>query len=345
MIPAQSRAASCSLAHRGLASLPLSSRVHHAPGPGCESTGAGCTRQPDADRRACDGPAGRCGPDGLPDPAPRGLGLRALLRGGRDHELGRHHDRPRHGWRDCASRIRRRLRSPLRRGDDPDDGGLRHYRRPSPSGPCAGPIASALHEPELAPLLRILAADLVIAATAAVYSGILVAQGRFCHERRHAVVGQRGPNSVRPYSSSSRVGPRAARASPLRQDRWYSSRSVACFSGIALFGADRVSFPQLWGETRLLAGAQVALRLSHSLDLPAVKYFVGAAVPVGLYAGANAVCGAAIMLFMPSNGIVLQSLVRSRSQGRSDEAKRTGGVVRAGRACLRRRPVRPLRAQ
>ena len=32
----------------------------------------------------------------------------------------------------------------------------------------------------------------------------------------------------------------------------------------ALFGADRVSYPQLWGETRLLAGAQVALRLSHS---------------------------------------------------------------------------------
>lgn len=196
-------------------------------------------------------------------------------------------------------------------------------------GACAGPIASALHEPELAPLLRILAADLVIAATAAVYSGILVAQGRFAMSAAMLLWG-----SVAQLCSAI-----------LFLEQGWSARGACLaiatgslvqltigrvFSGIALFGADRVSFPQLWGETRLLAGAQVALRLSHSLDLPAVKYFVGAAVPVGLYAGANAVCGAAIMLFMPSNGIVLQSLVRSRSQGRSDEAKRTGELFVRG---------------
>jgi O-antigen/teichoic acid export membrane protein len=91
-------------------------------------------------------------------------------------------------------------------------------------------------------------------------------------------------------------------------------------SGVGIFSRERVRFSELWSETRLLAGAQAALRVSQSLDLLAVKVFLMSPAVAGLYAGAQNIGFAAVMLFQPTTPVVLQSLSKSRLDGNHAEA-------------------------
>jgi O-antigen/teichoic acid export membrane protein len=95
-------------------------------------------------------------------------------------------------------------------------------------------------------------------------------------------------------------------------------------SGLPLFSAERVAFSELWAQTRLLAAAQVALRVSQGMDLLAVKYFLGSPAVAGLYAGAQNIGFAALMLFQPTAPVVLQSLSKSRREENPAEAARVG---------------------
>jgi O-antigen/teichoic acid export membrane protein len=79
-----------------------------------------------------------------------------------------------------------------------------------------------------------------------------------------------------------------------------------------LFGRERMPVSELWMHMRWLGGTQVLLRISERMDLVAVKYFLGSAAIVGLYAGSQNIAFAAFMIFSPSNSIVLQSVSASR---------------------------------
>ncbi|MEN9469429.1 MAG: hypothetical protein RL630_1162, partial [Verrucomicrobiota bacterium] len=95
-------------------------------------------------------------------------------------------------------------------------------------------------------------------------------------------------------------------------------------SGLRFFSTERVPFSELWSQTRLLAAAQVALRVSQGMDLLAVKYFLGVPALAGLYAGAQNIGFASLMLFQPSTSVVLQSLSKSRREENPAEAARVG---------------------
>jgi O-antigen/teichoic acid export membrane protein len=97
---------------------------------------------------------------------------------------------------------------------------------------------------------------------------------------------------------------------------------VRAMSGLRFFSADRVPFSELWAQTRLLAAAQVALRISQGMDLLAVKFFLGVPALAGLYAGAQNISFASLMLFQPSTSVVLQSLSKSRREENPAEAAR-----------------------
>jgi O-antigen/teichoic acid export membrane protein len=84
-----------------------------------------------------------------------------------------------------------------------------------------------------------------------------------------------------------------------------------------------VAFADLWGHTRLLAGAQLALRISQSMDLLAVKFFALSPALAGLYAGGLNISQAGLLLFGPTEGVLLQSMAKSRREGNHDEAQRT----------------------
>lgn len=189
----------------------------------------------------------------------------------------------------------------------------------------AQPIADSFQSQDLAHLLRILSAELFLGSLAGVYSGILVAQGRF------ALSG-----ILQLARSAAQLG-----AAVLLVERgWLAAGACAAIvagsavqvcigravSGIRVLSRDRVGFAHLWGHTRLLAGGQIALRVAQTMDLLAVKFFTGSAGPAGLYAGASSTSVAAVTLFSPSSVIVLQSMAQSRREGRPQEAARTGEI-------------------
>jgi O-antigen/teichoic acid export membrane protein len=93
-------------------------------------------------------------------------------------------------------------------------------------------------------------------------------------------------------------------------------------SGVEMISRDRVGFSELWGETRLMAGAQVALRVSQSMDLVAVKYFLLSPAFAGLYAGVQNIGFAAMLLFQPTMPVVQQSLSKSRLAENHAEAEK-----------------------
>ena len=84
-----------------------------------------------------------------------------------------------------------------------------------------------------------------------------------------------------------------------------------------------MAFADLWGHTRLLAGAQLALRISQSMDLLAVKFFALSPALAGLYAGGLNISQAGHLLFGPTEGVLLQSMAKSRRGGNHVEAQRT----------------------
>jgi O-antigen/teichoic acid export membrane protein len=71
-----------------------------------------------------------------------------------------------------------------------------------------------------------------------------------------------------------------------------------------------------------MAGAQLALRVSQSMDLVAVKYFLLSPAFAGLYAGVQNIGFAAMMLFQPTTPVVQQSLSKSRLAENHTEAEK-----------------------
>jgi O-antigen/teichoic acid export membrane protein len=172
-------------------------------------------------------------------------------------------------------------------------------------------IAGAMNSPGLAPLLRILAWDLPIGALAGLHIGILTAQGKFLKSAISVLAGwlfQLMAAVVLVGGGMAAQGAAwavvASGGAQLLIARW--------MSGVPMFGRERAAFSELWKESRLIGAAQVALRICQTMDLPAVKYFLGLPAAAGLYAGAQNIGFAGLMLFLPVNPIVQQSLSRSR---------------------------------
>ena len=187
----------------------------------------------------------------------------------------------------------------------------------------AEPLAHLLRSPAIAPLLRILSADFAVGAIAGIYTGILVAQGRYGLSAMTAVAAiltqllaaffliERGL-----LAAGACWAVVAGAGVQLVVGRWAS--------GIAFFSRDRVPFGNLWGHTRLLAGAQLALRISQSMDLLAVKFFAVSPALAGLYAGGQNIGQAGFMLFGPTQSVLLQSMAKSRREENHIDAARTG---------------------
>lgn len=183
-------------------------------------------------------------------------------------------------------------------------------------------LAHLLRSPGIALLLRILSVDLVTGTLAAVYSNILVAQGRY---------------GLSAMTTLAAVAAQLVFALLLVERGFLATG--ACFavvagsavqliagrlaSGIAIFSRDRVPFGDLWGHTRLLAGAQLALRITQSMDLLAVKFFAVSPSLAGLYAGGQNISQAGLMLFGPTQGVLLQSMAKARREGNHADAART----------------------
>lgn len=187
----------------------------------------------------------------------------------------------------------------------------------------AQPLADLMRSPGIAPLLRVLSVDFALGAVADTYVGILVAQGRYG------------------WSAATNL---AAMATQLLAAFFFVEQGFlalgACLavvagavvqlgigrwaSGVAFFSGDRAPFGDLWGHTRLLAGAQLALRVSQSMDLLAVKFFAVSPALAGLYAGGQNISQAGLLMFFPSQSVLLQSMAKSRREGSHDEAARTG---------------------
>lgn len=187
----------------------------------------------------------------------------------------------------------------------------------------AQPLADLLRSPAIAPLLRILSVDFALGTVAGIYVGILVAQGRYGLSAMTAVAAiltqllaaffliERGL-----LAAGACWAVVAGAVVQLVMGRWAS--------GIAFFSRDRVPFGDLWGHTRLLAGAQLALRISQSMDLLAVKFFAVSPALAGLYAGGQNIGQAGFMLFGPTQAVLLQSMAKSRQEENQADAARTG---------------------
>ena len=187
----------------------------------------------------------------------------------------------------------------------------------------AQPLADLLRSPGIAPLLRILSADFAMGAVAGIYGGILVAQGRYGLSALTALLAtttqllaafffvERGL-----LAAGACWAVVAGSVVQLVIGRWAS--------GIPFFSRDRVPFGDLWGHTRLLAGAELALRMTQSMDLLAVKFFAISPSLAGLYAGGQNIGQAGLLMFGPTQGVLLQSMAQSRRDGNHDEAARTG---------------------
>jgi O-antigen/teichoic acid export membrane protein len=187
----------------------------------------------------------------------------------------------------------------------------------------AQPLADLLRSPAIAPLLRILSADFAVGSVAGIYVNILVAQGRYGLSAATNLAAM----ATQLLAAFFFVGQGflalgaclavvAGAVVQLGMGRWAS--------GIAIFSRDRVPFGDLWGHTRLLAGAQLALRITQSMDLLAVKFFAVSPSLAGLYAGGQNISQAGFMTFGPTQGVLLQSMARSRRKEKNDEASRTG---------------------
>ncbi|MBU3666504.1 MAG: lipopolysaccharide biosynthesis protein [Chthoniobacterales bacterium] len=193
----------------------------------------------------------------------------------------------------------------------------------------AGPIADLFRSPNIAPLLRLLSLDLALGTVAGIYVNVLIARGR--------------------YALSAATSLSAACAQLLTAfffvERGYLALGACAaavigsavqlalgraVSGIPFFSRDRVAFGDLWGHARLLAGAQLALRVTQSMDLLAVKYFANSAALAGLYAGGQNISQAGFMLFGPTQNVLLRSMAKSRSDGNIEEACKTATLYLRG---------------
>jgi O-antigen/teichoic acid export membrane protein len=183
----------------------------------------------------------------------------------------------------------------------------------------AGWIAAAVRSPGIAELLRILAIDLPLGGMAGVHLGILTARGEFGKNAVGVLAGWIFQLGAAVFFLESGWAARGAAWAVVAGGaaQWLLARAM---SGVGIFSRERVPFSGLWAETRLLAGAQVALRVSQSMDLLAVKYFLISPAFAGLYAGVQNIGFAALMLFQPTTSVVQQSLSKSRLAENHPEA-------------------------
>ncbi len=183
-------------------------------------------------------------------------------------------------------------------------------------------LAALLGSPDLIPLLRILAAELLCGCLAAVYSGILVGQGKLAANAA-AVVSGSALQLLAAFLLVEHGGMAAGAAAAVVAGSLAQVAIGRLGSGVPLFTHARVPFADLWGHAKFLAGAQLALRVVQSIDLLAVKVVERSAVAAGLYAGGQNISFGPILLFLPSGPVVLQSLASSRRAGRMREAEHT----------------------
>jgi O-antigen/teichoic acid export membrane protein len=202
----------------------------------------------------------------------------------------------------------------------------------------AGWLAAALRAPSVAPLLRILSPDLVLAAVAATYSGILIGQERFFSSAAMVLLGAACQLAAAWLLVVGGWGPAGACAAVA------VGSALQVFTGwrltgIGLMHHERVPFQHLWGHVRLMALGQLALRVSQSMDLLAVKFLLRSPVAAGHYAGAQNITFAAMSLFVPVSSVALQSLASGRRTGDFAEAQHLaakfvrGALAYAGLLC------------
>ena len=187
----------------------------------------------------------------------------------------------------------------------------------------AQPLADLLRSPAIAPLLRVLSADFAIGSVAGIYASILVAQGRYGLSAATSLAAMATQLMAAFFfveqgflALGACMAVVAGAVVQLGLARWAS--------GIGIFSRDRVPFGVLWGHTRLLAGAQLALRITQTMDLLAVKFFAVSPSLAGLYAGGQNISQAGFMMFGPTQSVLLHSMAKSRRDGDHKEAARTG---------------------
>jgi O-antigen/teichoic acid export membrane protein len=184
-------------------------------------------------------------------------------------------------------------------------------------------LADIIRSPQIAPLLQILCLDLVLTSIAGIYSSILVAQRRFLASSLAIVSGaatQLGAAFLLVGHGWLAAGACAASVAGSATQLIIGRAAT----GLPIINRDRADLAPLWGYAKLLAGTNLALRITQSMDLLAVKFFTRSSVPAGAYAGGQNISLAAMTLFLPSSGIVLQSMAQSQKKGQHAEAVRTG---------------------
>jgi O-antigen/teichoic acid export membrane protein len=180
-------------------------------------------------------------------------------------------------------------------------------------------ISAALRTPALASLLQISAVDIPLTAMASVYNGLLTGQGRFAIGAGSFVataVARLALAVVFLQSGFGVVG--AALSVPLASLVQVLYGWTA--TGVSPFERERVRLSELWEQTRLMAGASLALRVSQRLDLLAVKIFVASPAVTGLYAGAQNLAHGPMLAFQGSPGVMTQAVARARARGEHDVA-------------------------
>lgn len=197
----------------------------------------------------------------------------------------------------------------------------------------AGLLADLLDSPRLALPLRILAVDVFLSMPLAAYGGILVARAHFWKNVTSMLAGALG-NLVL--------------AAVLIRAGW--GVAGACFAvvgGTALhfvlggvftklwpWGAGGVPLGDLWKQIRWLAASNLALRISQSMDLLALKIFAPSAVAVGLYAGAQNLSIGAMLAFLPVGGVALQAISSARKAGDEARANATADIFLRATLCF-----------
>lgn len=190
-------------------------------------------------------------------------------------------------------------------------------------------LASTLKSPGIGGLLRILSINIPMAAVTGVHLGFLTAQGKNALNGLGIILGwgiQLGLAIFfvgQGWAASGAAG--AVVGAGLAQ--WMLARFL---SGLPLFSQERVRFSELWLHIRLLGGPQFLLRILQNMDLLAVKYFLGSPATAGVYAGAQNIGIAAMMMFEPSTSIVLQTIAKScREENSTTSSQVAVGFLRA----------------
>lgn len=180
-------------------------------------------------------------------------------------------------------------------------------------------VSAVLRTPELTALLQIIAADIPLSAMASVYNGLLTGQGRFAIGAGSFVATAAARLALAVVLLQSGFGVIGAALSvPLASLVQVLYGWTA--TGVSVFERDRVRLSELWGQTRLMAGASLALRVSQRLDLLAVKIFAGSPDVTGYYAGAQNLAHGPMLAFQGSPGVLTQAVAHARARGEHDVA-------------------------